>query len=254
MRHSMINKKSNFLINLLELQYRVFYAFISFTYCFIINIIYKIELFYSISKLFLKLQNYFIYTSILEPIIIYIKLSILSSIIFSFPLFIYIFIFFIFKSVYKLYLYIYMYIFLFVIFVNYIYYKLFLFKAYNYILAFLIGFQRSETNVVFKLNFEAKMDQYYFFYFNIIYFYIFIIVIPLIIFIIITSYKIIYFWNIKVSYKKFLYLFILFLFLLIAPPDLYLQIIILPYVILIIETYVYIFIFFINIYKNYLFV
>lgn len=250
----MLNKKSNFLINLFELQYRFFYAFVSFIYCFTISILYKIELFYSISKLFLKLQNYFIYTSILDPIIIYIKLSILSSIIFSFPLFIYLFVYFSFRSIYKLYLYIYIYFFIIIIVINYIYYKLFALKVYTYILVFLLGFQRNEINVVFKLNFEAKIDQYYFFYFNMIYLYIILTIIPIIIFIIVTIYKSIFFFNEKILYRKFLYLFLFFLFLLIAPPDFYLQLVIFPYMILVIETYLYILIFFINIYKNYLIV
>lgn len=90
----MVKFKSNFLINFIELKLRACYYIYSLIFSFLICFNYKTALFYIISDYFLKYESGFIYTSLLDPILIYIKLSGLVSFFISLPIFSYIFGFF----------------------------------------------------------------------------------------------------------------------------------------------------------------
>ena len=70
-------QKSNLFINLEEFKLRVLYLIFSFLVTFGSCFFFKLELFFFISQFFLKFENGFIYTNLLDPIIFYIKLSLL---------------------------------------------------------------------------------------------------------------------------------------------------------------------------------
>ena len=116
----------------------------------------------------------------------------------------------------------------------------------------MLAFQRNEINVIFQLNFEAKIDQYYSFFSNIVYLYIIITIIPIFIFLFMTTNFFVKFIQKGFIYRKYLYLLLLFIFLFIAPPDFYLQLIIFPYIIIVLETYIYVLTYFFIIYKIYI--
>ena len=82
-------KKLNIIINFLELKYRIIYFVFSFIGTFSTCFYFKVELFYLISNFFLRYENGFIYTGLLDPLLIYIKLTFFSSLIFGVPLIIY---------------------------------------------------------------------------------------------------------------------------------------------------------------------
>ena len=67
-------KKSNILINFIELKYRLIYLIYGLIFTFCVSFYYRVELFFLISKFFLKFENGFIYTSLLDPLVIYFKL------------------------------------------------------------------------------------------------------------------------------------------------------------------------------------
>lgn len=71
-------KETNFSIHIQELKYRSIYYLISFVLTFCICFFFKVELFFLISKIFLNYEQGFIYTSLLDPLIIYLKLSFFS--------------------------------------------------------------------------------------------------------------------------------------------------------------------------------
>ena len=96
-------KKLNFLINLLEIKYRILYYFISFVITFIICFYFKVELFYLISSIFLFYENGFIYTNLIEPFIIYTKLCFFFALFLTFPNFIYFLFYFFLKSLFNYY-------------------------------------------------------------------------------------------------------------------------------------------------------
>ena len=158
----MLEKKTNFVINLIEFKYRTFYISITLLFTFLVCFYYKIELFFLISNFFLKFEDGFIYTSLLDPILIYLKLAFLFSWIFSIPIVIYIYGFFFIKSFYSFYLY----FFVFYLFLMYtLSFFLFIFLSslvLPIILDFLISFQQVES---YSLVLQATITQYYSFFF-----------------------------------------------------------------------------------------
>ena len=96
----MLENKSNFFIHLNELKVRTFYFVFSFLFTFICSYIYRVEIFYSISKLFLQHERGFIYTGILDPFFVYLQLAFFVSLVFIYPYFVYIYGFYFFKSFY----------------------------------------------------------------------------------------------------------------------------------------------------------
>lgn len=215
----MLVYKTNFIINLIELKIRSFYFFYTLFLTFLVCFYYKIELFFLISNFFLQYEKGFIYTSLLDPILIYLKLSILFSFIFTLPVFIYLYGFFFIKSFYTFYLN----YFIFYSFLMYII-SFILFLALSTLLLpvlldFLIGFQRNGETVSYVLTLQATITQYYSFFFSYIYFYLILIIIP-------NIYLLLIFFNIlnrknflNHSFRKYLYLIAIFIFLIFAPPD-----------------------------------
>lgn len=235
----MLNQLLNFQINFLELKYRILYSLFSFTITFFIYFEYKIELFFFISKNLLFLQPYFIYTSLFDPLITYFKLSFFYSILTVFPLLVYFFLFFFLKSFFTSYIYrinLIIYIFYFItIFFYYIFFNLFL----NYFFNFLILYQRYSSYSIFELRLEATISQYYSLYINMLGVYFTSILIPVIFLILalIGFIKREFFLGFK--YRKYVYLILIILLLILSPPDLSVQLIILPVLLLIIEIYLY---------------
>lgn len=247
----MLSKKINFFINFLEFKYRFFYLLLSFLLTFIQCFEYKIELFFFISEPFLNLQEYFIYTNLLDPILIYIKLSLFISIFLISPFFIYLFIFYFFKSLYTIYLYITGYFLLILFLLNIIMYYILFNILFKFLFKFLLTFERNKLTSLFQLHLEATINQYYSFFFLLIDIYIFLFFIPIIIFFLII-FNIIAdkFFN-NFLFRKYLYLGVFLIFLIIAPPDLFIQIFIVPLIFLILELYIYIITLFYLLYKTF---
>lgn len=99
----MVIKKLNLFINIIELKYRIIYIFFSLIITFIVCFFFKVELFFLISNFFLEFAEGFIYTSLLDPIIIYFKLSFLFTLILILPIIGYMLGFFFIKSFYSFY-------------------------------------------------------------------------------------------------------------------------------------------------------
>ena len=233
----MFEKKTNFVINLIELKYRTIYAGLTLLLTFLVCFYYKVELFFLISNFFLEFEEGFIYTSLLDPIVIYLKLAFLFSLIFSVPIIIYIYGFFFIKSFYSFYLY----FFIFYVFIIYISsFSLFIFLSsliLPILLDFLISFQEVNS---YSLVLQATITQYYSFFFSYLYLFILLILVPnlyllLIFFGFVSSEN--FFSN---KFRKYLYLIVILIFLLFAPPDFLIQITILPLLFIILEVYIYI--------------
>lgn len=96
----------NIYIHYIELKFRTIYFFISFIFVFSILFYFKIELFFYISEFFLLKKNEFIYNNLLDPFIIYIKLSFFYSILLIIPIGFYFYFFFIAKALYNIYIHI----------------------------------------------------------------------------------------------------------------------------------------------------
>lgn len=240
--------KTNLWINFIELKYRLFYFLYSFLLTLLVCFTYRIEIFFLISNFFLEYENGFIYTSLLDPLIIYIKLSLLVTTILVFPVFIYLFGFFFFRSFYS-YKLIYSIFYLFSLY--FFSFVLFILTS-NVILPilfeFLINFQLLNTFDLFELKLQATITQYYNFYFAYIFIYLFIILIPnTFLFLVFVGFLKKDFF-LKYIFRKYLYLIVFFLFLIVSPPDFFLQIIILPFLILFLELYIYLITFFFSLY------
>ncbi len=215
-----MKKRLNFSINLNELKFRIFYSIITFFFTFLICFYYKVELFFIVSSPFLNYKYGFIYTGLMEPFIIYLKISLLFSIIFTLPIYFYNFSFFFFKSFYKYNIvYFGFYIFIFYILALIIYISSFIF-IFPVFLEFLFTFQRLNSSEILNLVLQATMLQYYYFFVNYI-LYIFIIIFIPNVYLIILFFNFTnkdYFYN--YNFRKYIYICSLFNFFIIAPPDL----------------------------------
>lgn len=215
----MLVKKSNFSINLIELKLRTFYVIYSLLISFIVCFYYKIELFFFISNYFLLFEDGFIYTGLLDPLIIYLKLAFLFSFLFNIPILIYIYTFFFFRSLYSFYL---SYFFFYLIIIYLISAFLFLLLSkliLPVLLEFLISFQQVDFSSVFDLSLQATITQYYSLFISYILVYIVLILIP-------NIYLAFIFFGflskssfITHKFRKYIYLLVILLFLLFAPPD-----------------------------------
>jgi len=245
----MFTHQSNFFIHFNELKVRTFYFLISFISTFFISYLYRIEIFYSISKLFLQHERGFIYTGVLDPFFVYIQLSLFISFVFTFIFSIYIYGFYFFKSFYNR---IGRFFFLMII-SYYSWVILFYWIWYNFIFRiffhFFLSYQRLNLNEVMIVSLEATLDRYLYLFFYFIFIYFIIIYIPFILFFIV-----IYFNNENnlksIKLRKYLYIFILFIFLFIAPPDLLMQLIFLPIIILFFEIFIYLITFYFVLYNK----
>jgi sec-independent protein translocase protein TatC len=234
-----MNKKLSLLINFEELKYRTNYVLLSFLLTFFTCFVFKIELFFIISQFFLNFEDGFIYTNLLDPLIFYIKICFLFSFIISFPIYIYILSFFLFKSIYTFYIfYILSYIFSFYI-IGLILFIFCYYKLFPFILNFLLEFQRFEDFNPLKLVLKATIDKYFIFFFGFVFLFF-------IIFFISNLFLFLMYFNIfneefyiKYHYRKYLYLIIIIIFLVVSPPDVLIQLMILPSVCLCIEIIIY---------------
>lgn len=236
----MLEKKTNFSINLIEFKYRTIYIFITLLLTFLICFYYKVELFFLISNFFLRFEEGFIYTSLLDPVLIYLKLAFLFSLIFSLPVVIYVYGFFFIKSFYSFYLSFFIFYMLLMYILSFILFLLLSNLILPILLDFLISFQQLEEFNSYTLTLQATITQYYSFFFSYLYLFILLILIPNIylslIFTAIISKK-----NfLSNQFRKYLYLVVVLIFLLFAPPDFWLQLMILPLIFIILEIYIYI--------------
>jgi Sec-independent protein secretion pathway component TatC len=196
-------------------------------------------LFFLISNIFLNFEHGFIYTGLLDPLLLYLKLSFFFSLVFTLPFFIYLFIFFFFRS-----------------FSNFltIYYFFYIFSLYSLVISlfillvtlifpvlfeFLLNFQRTNTLETLELILQATINQYYNFFFSYIKIYLLLIFIPNLFFclILLNFFKKQIFLNFK--FRKYLYLIVFLVFLIFAPPDFFLQLLIFPLIIFILEIFIY---------------
>ena len=105
---------------------------------------------------------------------------------------------------------------------------------------FLVSFQRIDSVSGYDLVLKATITQYYTLFFNYIYIFLILILIP-------NVYLILIFLNVihksnflTYKFRKYLYLITIFLFIIFAPPDFWIQLLILPFIILVLEIYIYI--------------
>lgn len=215
----MLEKKTNFFINLIELKYRTIYVGLTLLLTFVVCFCYKVELFFLISNFFLKFEEGFIYTSLLDPILIYIKLAVLFSLIFSIPAVIYIYGFFFIKAFYSFYLYFFIFYLALMYILSFVLFILLSNLVLPILLDFLIGFQQLGELSSYTLTLQATITQYYSFFFTYLYLFIILILIPnfylSLIFIRVISKK-----NFLLNkFRKYLYIIVTLIFLLFAPPD-----------------------------------
>lgn len=235
---------SNIKINILELRTRIFYIFISFFITFIVLFNYKIELFFFITKNFLNRKNQFIYTNLLDPIYIYVKLTFIFSIFFSMPIVLYIIITFIFKGLYNFHVKIIIIIFncfyINNLFILYLCYN----KFFPLLLNFLIELEKKNINTIQLILLPTGIEYLQLFINFLLFFHILFIILNIFFFISkLLSLEIL-------NYKKYIYLITFITFLIIAPPDFFIQISLIPIIIIIIELSIYLNLFFFNIYKK----
>ena len=236
----MLEKKTNFFINLIELKYRTIYVGLTVLLTFVVCFYYKVELFFLISNYFLRLEEGFIYTSLLDPILIYLKLAFLFSLIFSIPAVIYIYGFFFIKAFYSFYLYFFVFYLLLMYVLSFI---LFIFLSnlvLPILLDFLIGFQQVEGLNSYSLTLQATITQYYSFFFTYLYLFIILILIPNIYLSLIFLGVISKENFLSNKFRKYLYLIVVLIFLLFAPPDFWIQLMVLPLIFIMLEVYIYI--------------
>jgi Sec-independent protein secretion pathway component TatC len=236
----MLQKKTNLIINITELKIRLFYFIFSFFLIFFISFFYRLELFYLISQFFLRYEEGFIYTSLLEPFIIYFKLTLIFTLIFSFPFFIYIFGFFFFKAMFSYYTFYYFYYFIFIYIISLLLFIFISFVFFPLVLEFLLSFQRNHSSDVLHILLQATVSQYFSFFFNYLLIYLFIVLVPNIV-LFLTLLNILdrtFFLTYK--FRKYLYFVVLICFLIFAPPDFVAQIFLLPIVFIVLEIFIYI--------------
>lgn len=235
---------SNIKINILELKIRIIYIFFSFLSTFIIFFNYKIELFFFITKDFLNKKNQFVYTNLLDPIYIYIKLTLIFSIFFCIPVITYFIITFLFKGLYNFYIKTIM-----TIIICYYFNNIFILyfcytKFLPILLNFLIELEKKNTNTFQLLLLPTGIDYLKLFIDFLLFFHFSFLIIN--IFFLLSK-----FLSLEIlNNKKYVYLITFIIFLIIAPPDFFVQINIFPILIIIIELSIYLNLFFFNIFKN----
>ena len=244
----MVVYKTNFFIHYTELKYRLFYFGIATINTLFVSFLYKVELFYYIAQHFLLLETGFIYTSLLDPLWVYIKLIFYSLVIFLFPLFIYLFGFFFFRSLYNYQTIFWITFFLVIYLVSYF---IFIFGS-NFLLTiffkFLLEYQRVDVSSVFSLTLAATINQYFNFYLMISLIYLFLVIFP-ILFLFLAIFGLINETNLlNFSFRKYLYLLVYSFFLIIAPPDFLIQLILFPLITIVLEIYIFIIVYFLNLY------
>jgi Sec-independent protein secretion pathway component TatC len=235
---------SNFKINILELKIRLFYSILSFFITILVSFNYRTEFFFFISKRILNRKNEFIYINLLDPIYLYIKIIFAFSIFFTLPFIIYLIISFIFKGLYIFYVKILMLMLSIYYLINLLLLYFCYTKLFPILINFLLELERKNINTIQLVLLPTSLDYLKFFINFLIFFHILFALINIFfIFHNFFSYK-------KFKNKKYVYLLTFIIFIVIAPPDLFIQISILPIIILIIEVSSYLSLFFFNILKK----
>ncbi len=232
-------KKLNIIINFLELKYRIIYFVFSFIGTFSTCFYFKVELFYLISNFFLRYENGFIYTSLFDPLIVYIKLSFLFTLIFIYPIFGYFIIFFFLRSLTQFYLSFYIFYWFLLYFLAFTLFIVFSSLFLPFLLEFLLNFQRLNILEILEISLQATINQYYNFFFSYIYIYSFLILVPniflFLIFLNVFPKKLFF----EYKFRKYLYFIIFISFLVVAPPDFFVQLLIFPIIVLLLEVFIY---------------
>lgn len=229
----------NFLIHFKELNYRIIYYIISFLFTFCICFFFRVELFFLIAHIFLNYEHGFIYTNLFDPLIIYLKLSLFFAFIFTLPFFLYLFVFFFLRSLftfYTTYSCFYLFSLYFLVIILFI---MLLLLILPIIIVFLLNFQRLNSLDTLELTLQATIIQYYNFFFNYIKIYILLITIPNLFFVLVLLKIIIKDVFLNYKFRKYLYLIVFVFFIFFAPPDLLLQLFILPLLFFILEIFIY---------------
>tara|TARA_R110002126_G_scaffold284685_1_gene434539 strand:+ start:1570 stop:1953 length:384 start_codon:yes stop_codon:yes gene_type:complete len=108
------------------------------------------------------------------------------------------------------------------------------------LLDFLVSFQELSGFNSYSLTLQATITQYYTFFFSFLYLFILLILIPnlylSLLFIGVIS-KDNFLTN---KFRKYLYIIVALIFLLFAPPDFWIQILILPLIFIVLEVYIYV--------------
>lgn len=236
-----MNLKSNFLINWIELKFRIIYIFFSWFINFCLCFYYKIELFYFISKFLINLNKKFIYIHLLDPIIIFLKLSILISFLLTLPIIIYNILFFISKSLHQFY------VFFFVIFFFTLFNLMIFFFTYCYIIIlpiiiiFLTSFEQVSEVDILQLSLNPTINHYFAFFFSFLSFFLLLFIILSFFFLLSLIYINDSIFINNFFFRKYLYGVISILFIFFAPPDITIQIIIFPVLIIFLELIIYFF-------------
>lgn len=240
--------KSNLEIHFVELKIRMFYFFINFLLFFAISFLYKEELLFLFSYLFLQYETGFIYTNLLDPLIIYVKISFFVSLFLSFPFLIYFFSFFFFRSFNNFYVY-FFYLYLTSLYMFFLcFFVCEFFLLFPLIFEFLLSFQKFD---LFNLILTITLTEYLSFFINLFCVYLILCLLPslLFLFFLLGWVQINIFFNFKL--RLFLYFFLLFFFIIFAPPDFILQALIAPWLIIMLEFFIYFNLFFIILLQNY---
>lgn len=223
--------KMLFQIHLYELKIRTLYLIISYLLCFLICLIFKVELFFIISKIFLQFNTGFIYTDIMEPFMVYIKLSLFFSFVIILSIFFYFYSFFFFKSFYmnqiRIVLFLFFLFYLFIGFYFILFFKFFI----PVVLKIFFLFERIDINSLLMISLEAKLKDYLKKFFIFIFVSLLITHLPLFLMLYILKFS-----NINnIKFRKYLYIIMIVVFLIVAPPDIFLQVLILPFLFFFIE-------------------
>lgn len=210
-----------------ELKYRIYYCFYSFFFSFIIFFLFSKELLFLMVNPLLQIKktdnfNYFIFTNMMDVLILYFKLAFILSISISIVVFLFELWFFLVQGLYnyeKNFLY-----FLLCFFLVLSYFILFL--LYSYIIPiiwfFLTNFELTSSNSLFGVYYEARITDYINFMFFIYFVFCCFLQFPLFMFFFIYLNII----NIKLFILSRKYLFVIFFILagFFSPPDILSQI------------------------------
>lgn len=244
-------KNTPFLSYLIEFKIRAYYLIFSFFILLIIFFCYKEELLFLLIKplLISKLNRfYFIYTNIFDILIIELSLSFFFSIIFILPFFLYelnaffsLSFYFSEKKKFLQILYFFTFLFINIFLTNY-------FLLLPSIWEFFLAFELNNTNNLFQIFLENKLDDYLI---NIFQFFFFISL-NCILLLILSIFHI--FKNIKpnflIKFRLVFYLIIFSLILIFGPPDTFSHILFFIPFFISYELLIYKIIFFFNFYKN----
>jgi sec-independent protein translocase protein TatC len=223
----------------IEIKFRLFYILLSFLLCFLICFYFKEELIYILTNyiLYFMSSQRFIFSKLTQILYIYLKFALTLSLFLNLPFFFFHIIYFFFSGLYfhekKKIIYIF-----FLFNLNYI---LSIFLTYFYIFPFWLNIflNFEKNNQIFPLHFEANLNDFFFFMFNLFFNVIFCFQIPLIIYLLIYLKIIDILFIIK--NRKIFYLFCIILSACFAPPDIFNQCLIYFLFIIIYELFILLF-------------